>query len=118
MTESKFPRYLTMINDERIGDTLVFDPDIFNFNDWILDTFGNEFNGRKADLVVKAYDEEWSDEDLASEIRNLEEKWFNPDNYRGETLEHLEGNVYVGDNGRYELTPDGNGIYNATLKEV
>jgi hypothetical protein len=112
-----YPRFLTMITDERIGDTLIFDPETFNFNDWIVDVFGAEFNQRKADLEVQAYDEEWS-EDLASEIRKLEDAWFDPAAYRGETLERLEGNIYVGDNGRYELTPDGNGIYNATLKEV
>jgi hypothetical protein len=113
---AKTPRFLTMITDERIGDTLIFDPETFDFNNWIVDAFGAEFNQRKADLEVQAYDEEWSDEDLASEIRNLEERWFNPDNYRGETLEHLEGNIYVGDSGKYEVTPDGNGLYNA--KEV
>jgi hypothetical protein len=112
-----YPRFLTMITDERIGDTLIFDPEIFDFNNWIVDVFGAEFNQRKADLEVKAFDEEWSDEDLASEIRKLEDKWFDPAAYRGETLEHLEGNIYIGDSGKYEITPDGNGIYNARKVE-
>ena len=106
-----------MITDERIGDTLIFDPETFSFNDWIVDVFGAEFNQRKADLEVQAYDEEWSDEDLASEIRNLEDKWLDPAAYRGETLEHLEGNIYIGDSGRYEITQGGNGIYNAAKQE-
>jgi hypothetical protein len=67
--------------------------------------------------LVESFNRHEEAEFVASEIRKLEDKWFDPAAYRGETLEHLDGNIYMGNNAKYEITPDGNGIYNAAKQE-
>lgn len=111
--EAAFPRFLTLIDDERIGDPpLIFDADKFDFQAWMMQVFGAEYESTKTDLEARAYAEQWDDDELADAIDRLNDEWFNPDNYRGETIERVAGNVYEReDSRRYGLFPNGDGSY-------
>ena len=110
---TNFPRYLHMIADEHIGDLpLIFDPDEFDFRAWMMSVFGSQFKAEKQDIEIRASEEEWDDDELKHQIEALEDDWFSVENYRGQTLEQAEGNVYVGEDGeQYRLTANTDGTY-------